>query len=478
MQSLLSRYLPLVKRWLWLLLLGVGVCGGTTYAITRLERPVYRASALLVMSVATTPSTYDNTTAALELLPTYVQLVSTGPVLEPVAARHAGLSVKQLSSIVNAKAQSNTQIIEIDVENTNPLLASQLADEIAQSFAQYTTTQQGGIMQSQILPVSRPLEPVRPQPLQDAALGALVGLALACALIVVFEWSEDRLLSPEAASKLLEFDVLTIIPALSRRERAKHVEETPALAESCRRLCARFTALSTSPGAPSSKMVMVTSALAGEGKSTVAANLAFFLATTGKRVLLVDADLRHPVQGQHFQLASQQGLSNLLTTGWMQSEDVLAGQATEIPTLRVLAAGTSSANPFELLQSHTAHQLFAYLNNTLSFDHIILDTPPLLPIADTQLLAAYVQASILVVDVSTTPRTLLLQAKQLLRQTQTHVLGTVLNKSQWPTYGPVHTYVQSIRHQAASSALRHCDGSPSAQFQSTPDSHQQEVRSS
>lgn len=444
MQSSLGRYILIAKRWAWLVILGVLICGGTTYIVSKLLHPVYDAKAELIVSAGSgSSSPYEVATASLTLLPTYANLVQNPKVLQPVADKH-GLTIAQLAAMMKVTPQSNTQIIDLDVTAGDPQTAAQIANEIAQSFAQFTNTQLGGSVQIQILQAIPPLTPVRPKPSQDAVFGALAGLGLSIALIVLFEWLDDRLATPDEVQTLLKLEPLTIIPELSARQRTKNAEETPALAEGCRILCAN---LNMSQAAHPFKMVMVTSAMAGEGKSTIAANVASFLAMSGKRVLLVDADLRHPVLDQHFQLDNSKGISSAFLENWSQIQTDLEGQPTEIPSLRILTSGVLPSNPPELLQSHLSHQLFNHFRNTQQFDYIIFDTPPLLPVADAQILASYIQATILVVDASKTSRKVLQQAKQILSRTSTRVIGVAINKSQWPSYGELQDYLSNIQQR-------------------------------
>ena len=237
---------------------------------------------------------------------------------------------------------------------------------------------------------------------------------------------------------------MTTIPELSSKERLKNAEETPALAEGCRILCAN---LNRAQLEKPFKLVMITSALAGEGKSTIAANLASFLAMTGKRVLLVDTDLRHPVLDQHFQLSNNRGISDAFLEMWARIEVELEGQPTEIPSLRVLTAGVLPSNPSELLQSQLAQKLFQHFRDSQHFDYIIFDTPPLLPIADAQIIASNMQVAILVVDASTTSRKMLLNAKHILARTGVRVLGVALNKSQWLDDNATREYLGGVQQQ-------------------------------
>ncbi|MBV8821193.1 MAG: polysaccharide biosynthesis tyrosine autokinase [Ktedonobacteraceae bacterium] len=439
MHSSLSRYILLAKRWMWMILLGMVICGSITYVITKLMHPVYQASALLVLTVTTSPSTYDNTSAVLEVLPTYAQLLNTPQVLNPVAKKY-GLTIKQLQPMITVKPQSNTENIELDVQSSSPRLAAQLANEISQSFAQFSSTQLG-VVQVHVLDAVTPTDAVQPKPSLDAAIGAGVGLGLALALIILFEWTDDHLIGLEEIQERFELDIVTIIPELSRRH-LKDTEEAPALAEASRILSAKVNA---AQAAHPFKLVMVTSAVAGEGKSTVAANLASFLAITGRRVLLVDANLRYPTLDQHFQLNNHQGLTDALLEMWTHIEVDLEGQATEIPSLRVLTAGVVLSNPSELLQSQLAKKLFEHFRNSKQFDYVIFDTSPVLPIADTQIIASYVDTTILVIDASKTPRKIIARTKEVLNKTGTTLLGVVINKSYWSEYGDIREYLNSIQ---------------------------------
>jgi polysaccharide biosynthesis transport protein len=441
MQNSLSRYLLIGKRWIWLLVLGIVVCGSSTYIATRLMRPTYQAATYLILTVSTSQSAYDNATAALELQSTYSQLITKPQVLEPVASKYH-FTLEQLENMIAVKPQSNSQIIEVDVTHSNPQLAMQIANDIAQSLTQFSITRLNGIVQINVLPAIEPTIPIRPRPLTDSLLGALVGLGLALALIIIFEWLDDRINNPDDVQRLLGVEALTIIPTLSPEQRAKSVEETPALAEGCRILSATVNALHKQHAC---KLIMVTSALAKEGKSTIAAHLASFLAQSGKRVLLVDADLRHPALDHHFQVDNHRGLANIFFETWTQVE--LDGQTTEIASLRVLPAGMLPANPAELLQSPLAQKLLQHFRETSDFDYIIFDTPPVLPVADAQILASYIDTTILVGDISKTPRKLFAQAIHILRKRGTNVVGMVINKSQWPNYGDIRDYLNNLQQE-------------------------------
>jgi polysaccharide biosynthesis transport protein len=466
MQNILGRYVPLAKRWTWLVVLGVVICGGATYVFSKLIPPVYQASAVLIINIKTSSSSFDNISASQLATATYAQVITSSAVFDPVLAEHPGLTRQQLGAMVTAKAEPNTSIIEINVENGNPDLAAQLANDISQSFVSYASAQLPLLQAAvQIVGAEVPIDPIRPKPILYTGIATLVGLGLALSLIIIFEWIEDRLARPEEVQELLGMETLAVIPRLSRRQRIKSVMEIPVVTEGYRRLC---TGLIAAQRAKPFKSVLVTSALPGEGKSTIAANLASFLAMANKRVLLVDADLRHPQLDQHFQLDNSQGLSNILEEIWAQLEAEPEGQETDIPTLRVLTAGVPPSNPIELLQTPAANRLFDYFKKA-PFDYIIFDTSPLLPVADAQFLASHVQATVLVIDASKTPRSALRSAKQLLSRTQTMAAGVVINKSGWSDYSASRRYLRSRGQTRAQIAMVVPPNTPPVDSEVVPD---------
>ncbi len=434
----LNYYTMLAKRWAWMVILGVVLCGSASFVISKMTPPVYQATTILIINMGTSTSSSGNFTVSVQSVATYVQLLNSPSVLSPVVEKHPGLKYEQLQEMITAKPQTNTTIIELDVVNRSPRLALELSNEVSQSLAQFSNSQLPGTIQ--VLPAHLLPSPVSPKVLLNTVIGALVGLSLALALVLIFEWRDDRLKSSEEVQELLGMETLTVIPRLSRRERTKEVEEIPALAEGYRILSAKLV---VAQKVKSFKLVMVTSALEGEGKSSVATNLASFLANAGNKVLLVDADLRGPVLDQYFELENWPELANSVEE-WADVVVYMKGQLTNIQNLHVLTAGALPSNFINLLQSQQGNQLLEHFQKA-PFDYVIFDTPPLLPVADAQILASYTQAIVLVVDPSKTPRKLLLRVKRLLDKMHTQVLGVVINKSRWPEDGEIRQYLKDAR---------------------------------
>ena len=172
------------------------------------------------------------------------------------------------------------------------------------------------------------------------------------------------------------------------------------------------------------KVLLFTSAGPGEGKSTVAANSAVALAQAGQRVVLVDCDLRKPVQHHMFQL-NKKGLTNCLV-GESPVLDLL--QETEAPNLRVLTSGPIPPNPSELLGSSRMDAVLATLKDAA--DYIVIDCPPVIAVTDACILARKADGVFLVLDADQVRPEMAQKAKELLTNAQGNVLGAILNKAE------------------------------------------------
>lgn len=171
------------------------------------------------------------------------------------------------------------------------------------------------------------------------------------------------------------------------------------------------------------RSIMVTSSFPSEGKSTTTANLAVVFAQQGKKVLFVDADLRKPTVQYTFQLENHVGLTNVLTR---QTTLHSAVQKSHIESLSILTSGPIPPNPAELLGSQTMEDLMNEMYE--NYDIVIFDTPPVLPVADANILANLCHGIVLVVKSGGVDRDSALKATEILKGAKGKLLGAVVNQ--------------------------------------------------
>lgn len=264
-----------------------------------------------------------------------------------------------------------------------------------------------------------PMTPVRPHRMQSIVFACLIGLFVGVCLALMQEFLDDRINSVDEATRVLGLPALGSVPALSAADAhlLPQMQGLDPASESYRVL--RTNIHFATVDAPA-RTLMVTSASPGEGKSTTAANLAFAMAMDGKKVLLVDTDLRRPSQHKLLDLAPTPGLT-----------DVLLGHAPlapheVMPGLSVLTAGSTPPNPGELLNSRKFRNLVGDL--MAQADIVIFDSPPVLAAADAVILASQMDGTILVVETGATKKGAARRTLQLLKQARATLLGIAFNK--------------------------------------------------
>ncbi len=285
-----------------------------------------------------------------------------------------------------------------------------------------------------------PIVPAKPNVPRNIALGFLLGLAGGVGLAFLQESLDTTVANLEQLSTITALPALGTIPLqLAAHSHSKRLtagvmsnEDQEATgpvtysrpkseaAESYRAL--RTSILLSSFGAPP-KVILITSALPQEGKTTVSTNSAMVLAQKGGRVLLVDADLRRPGVGKALGIKTTAGLSTVLS-GVDKLEDAVVPYP-QLPNLQVLPAGPIPPNPVELLGSSVMKDYIARWRN--EYDHIIIDTPPCLSVTDSVVLSVDADRVILVARSGQTPKAALRRASELLMQVNARVMGIVLN---------------------------------------------------
>lgn len=226
---------------------------------------------------------------------------------------------------------------------------------------------------------------------RNLALGLLLGIMLGVGTALLLEYLDNTIKTPQDVERLLRLGVLGIIPKLSKQEPAEALRDPRSAFSESYRSVRTALQFSTERGVP--KVLLITSSSAGEGKTTSASTLATNFAQLGKRVLLVDADLRNPRLGKALGLSSEHGLSSVLS-GATPLHQALIHTAT--PGLDVLLSGPLPPSPTELLAGMKFVSLMTVAAN--KYDQIIIDGPPVLGIADAPILANVANGTLMVVQ--------------------------------------------------------------------------------
>jgi succinoglycan biosynthesis transport protein ExoP len=285
----------------------------------------------------------------------------------------------------------------------------------------------GGVGTNNISVVDKaevPDGPFKPSPLRNLMIAIFLGLAGGIGLAFLFEHLDDTIKQTDEFEQLLGLPVLGVIPFARTQSGGKLYHENydtrSHFAEAYRSL---RTALqfSTPEGMP--KVLMVTSTSMGEGKSTTALSLAMQVAQTGKKVLIIDGDLRKASLHNNLELDNQNGLTNYLA-GNAKPADITSN--TEVPNLFAISSGPLPPNPAELIGSSKMVALLSLAAE--KFDHVIIDGPPVLGLADAPLLGSISDATVLVVEAGGTRRDFARGAVKRLKGTRSHLIGGVLTK--------------------------------------------------
>ncbi|MFI2432274.1 polysaccharide biosynthesis tyrosine autokinase [Streptomyces sp. NPDC018693] len=435
----------LARRWPTVVVCLVLACGAA-FAVTSLSTPVYEARTQLFVATRTSEDTTQlsqGQTFSQARVQSYAAIVTTRQVTGPVVQRlKLRTTPEELASRITAEAPLNTVLINITVRDTEPRRAARIANAVAGRFSAVverletparTASGPSDTEDAPVSPVSlgltqeavAPAEPVSPRPLLNMVAGAFGGLLLGAGLVVLRETLDTTLKTSQSLGELTGLPSLGSIPYDRNAPRQPLVAAAghSRRAEAFRKLRTnlQFAQVDDRP-----RIIMVTSSVPGEGKTNTAVNLALSLAEAGVSVCLVDCDLRRPCVARTFGLVQDAGLTTVLI-GQARAAEVMQ-QADG--RLSVLASGPVPPNPTELLASARMGEVLRELAST--YEVVIVDTAPLLPVADTVGLAPLAQGALLVVRASKTNRDQVRTAADALERVGGHILGTVFNMAPAP----------------------------------------------
>lgn len=425
-------YLRAVRQRWWLVLTTVGVALGLTGFVTVRAEPQYATE---VTFFVTTPGkgvtdAYQGSLFMQSRIKSYGDLLTSDRLARNVVRdSHLGLTVEQVRSRVSARVETETVLLRATVTDSQKDRSLALGKALTSNFIALVQdietppdAQKPSIKIEVIGGPSLNPDPVSPRPIRNLSLAGLLGLLLGAALAVLREMTDNTIRDESALQRAASMWVLGKIPFEPTARSSPLLVGTAtnsARAEAVRKLRTNLRFVNVGQ---TMQAIAITSAVPGEGKTTMACNLSIMLADAGWRVLLVDADLRRPRLADYLGLEARVGLTDVLI-GDVALHDVV--QPWGDRSLSVLPSGTLPPNPSELLGSAAMSDLLASLKEQA--DIVVIDTAPLLSVTDGAVTAAQADGALLISHCGRTSATQAAGAAEALKTAGARLLGAVLN---------------------------------------------------
>lgn len=428
----LHDYLRILRqRWV-LVAVVAAIAVGAAVAWTAAATPQYRSTTQLYITTpqeSTNNSAYQGGLFSQERVKSYVKLIS-GQELARRVVEALGIDEdpRDLTQQITAEAEPSTVVLSISVTDESPERARQIARMTAKVFVEYVdeleTPKSGApspVKASIVDDAILPLGAFSPDPKRNLALALVVGLLGGFGLAILRDMLDVRVRSADDVAEATgDAPSLGNIPFVKQARSEPLTAQLPRHAPRAEAFRVLATNLRFIDVDSDSKVFVVSSAVPEEGKSVTACNLAIALAEMGNRVLLIEADLRRPKVAEYMGLASGVGLSTVLIRRAELKEAL-----QRFGTLEVLTSGKLPPNPTGLVQSAAMEKILAEARE--KFDYVIVDAPPLLPIADAALLAQQTDGAILVVRHGSTTRHQVRTSAERLQSVGAVLLGTITN---------------------------------------------------
>lgn len=428
-----AELLGVLRRNWWILVGSALVVGLMGLVFSVLQPAEYRSSSTLYVTSGSDPNTqsaFQGSQAAQQRVASYVKLVTSDAiVLEALRDGSIALSPEDAREKLTASAAPETVLITLSATDTDAERARALTTAVGEAMTRYIETLEqpsgGGDSLAKLTVVSfaSPAEQVAPRVLRNVGLSVLLGFLIGMLIVYLRERFDTVVRNVATIPNEIGSSVLGTVPQEPQLRGGGTINfsagASSGAAESYRRLRTNLT-FSNVDNPP--RVVLVTSACPGEGKTTTAMNLAATLADSGDRVVIVDGDLRRPEVANRTGKLPAIGFTNYLRGDADMSELV---QSTDYPNLDVLTSGELPPNPAELLASERAAQGIRELSR--AYDYVIVDSPPVLPVTDAAVTARSVDGVLLVVRAGSTKQPDLIEAVESLRAAKTSILGLVLN---------------------------------------------------
>ena len=435
--DLRELFLALKKKIVWILLTAI-VFAGASGLITKFAMtPIYSSTAQLYVVSKGGLSQLTDLTMGSQLTQDYMVIVKTRPVLEQVIADlKLDMDYKELEKKITVENPSDTRIMQITITDKDAALAQSITQDLAEVTAKTVAEKMDVKSPTIIEKAYKADKPDSPSLKKNVLIGAVLGFILMAAAIVIQYLMNDTILKEEDIEKYLGINTLAQLPLVkgttkrtkkvkrARDKMKKLVMDLPEINDY--RMVEGLNQLKTNLAfcGKDIKVITMTSSVPNEGKSSVSLSLSRTLAESGKKILMVDADLRKSVMAARYHIQGiDKGLSHYLT-GQAEVEDII--YETEVEGLCITVAGPLSPDPTSILDSEQFEQFIEKVRDM--FDYVIIDAPPLGVVIDAVIIGKYTDGAVIVIEQGVIKRKIVQDVIKQLKRGEVRILGAVLNK--------------------------------------------------
>lgn len=413
-----------------------------------IKTPMYSSYTTLVLTKtdesANTTITQNDITINQKLVSTYSEIVKSKLVLQQVIDNlKLDYTVGELSKNISVQAVQNTEILKITVQDEDKKKTAVIANEIADVFSSEIKEMYQLNNISIVDKATTPNGVSNNTLKRDMVLAVFLAVALSVSVLFVIYYFDDSVKLSETLEEEIKLPIVAKIFKSDVNNNSKGIKEELLLEKYPKALVSESiktlrTNLQFSSVDEELKTILVTSSVAGEGKSFTSSNLAIAFTQIGKRVLIVDCDMRKGRLHKIFKVSNANGLSNLLINNIKNFEDYI--HETKIKRLSVMTRGTIPPNPSELLNSKRNKALVELLKE--NYDVVIFDGVPCNGLTDSIIMSTLVDQVLIVCNNGSTPKTMLENTKKSLENVNAPIAGLVLNNisRKGSAYGRYYSY--------------------------------------
>ncbi len=420
----LREIFQIIRKYLILIIITPIIFAAIGAAVSiYLIEPVYESSTTLIVredKAAEEAISISDVNLSKSLVYTYAEMAKSYTVLDNTAKT---LNIDKLNSDnITVSPVKDTQILKVAVQNTDPVLARDIADTLVEEFTmeiqRITKTNNVAVVDYARLP----LEPVKPNIVMNTAIAGILGLMVILLIVFLKEYFDNTAKTEKDIENLLGLPILGAVPNFNHGSKSGKflISDNPSspVAEAYRKIT---TNIEFSNVDNEIKTIMITSAKQDEGKTTTICNIAAVMTELKKNILIMDLDLRKPAVHKQFNLSNKTGLTDLL----MNKDDFKSYLQNISPGMDVITTGRVPANPAEIINSRTLKELIKEM--AAEYDYILLDAPPVMLVSDPITISTYSNAVVLAIEHGKTEKELAKKAVDSLKQVDANIIGAVFN---------------------------------------------------